>query len=365
MQLINLAAYQEAAQSKIPASYYAYYAGGSADEITLKQNQTVFADLQLRPRMLRNVAQRSLTTTVLGQPMTMPVIMAPIAMAKLAHADGEVAIAQAAKQAGVIQCLSTLSTTSLESVATIGANNWFQLYVYKDRHLTQDLVDRATEAGYSAIILTVDTPIPGIRDNAVGLQLPPGLPLANLQKYHDTDATALLPYVASQLDPALEWKDVQWLVNYTALPVLVKGILRGDDAQKAIDCGVAGIIVSNHGGRQLDTAVTGLDALPEVVTAVNGHIDVLVDGGVRRGTDILKAIALGAKAVLVGRPILWGLAINGTQGVTDVLAILRREFDTAMALGGCASVSEIGADLIVNPFPQRSTLSSPETDQLS
>jgi 4-hydroxymandelate oxidase len=257
-------------------------------------------------------------------------LIAPTAMAQLAHPAGEVAIAHTAKNAGIIQCLSTLSNASLEEVAAVGAANWFQVYVYKDRHITQRLVERATAAGYQALVLTVDLPVPGVRENILrtGLELPPGLTLKNFEAFHDTQAAAVLPYVNAQFDPSLTWADLTWLRSITPLPVWVKGILRGDDAKRAVDYGVAGIIVSNHGGRQLDTAVTGIDALPEVVAAVGTHIDVLVDGGIRRGTDIVKALALGARAILVGRPVLWGLAVAGQAGVEHVLAILQRELDT-------------------------------------
>jgi 4-hydroxymandelate oxidase len=349
MKLINIFDYEQASQSKIPADSFGYYAGGAGDGITLRENRTAFNRLKLCPQILVDVSRRDLGTTLLGQATAMPVVIAPTAMAKLAHPDGEVAIARAAKNAGITQCLSTLSTASLEEVATVAATNWFQLYVYKDRSITQRLVERATVAGYKAIVVTVDVAEPGVRENILrtGLQLPPGLTLKNFDEFHDTEAAAILPYVQSQFDPSLTWDDLKWLISSTPLPVLVKGILRGDDAKRALDCGAAAIIVSNHGGRQLDTAVTGIDALPEVVAAVGTHAEILVDGGIRRGTDIIKALALGARAILVGRPVLWGLAAAGQDGVEQILAILQREFDTALALCGCASVADIGSDLIV------------------
>ena len=348
-EFINTFDYEQAAQTKIPEAFFGYYAGGAADEITLRENRTVFNRLKLRPRVLTNVSHRALETTILGHTTSMPMLIAPTAMAQLAHPAGEVAIAHAAKNAGIIQCLSTLSNASLEEVAAVGATNWFQVYVYKDRQITQRLVERATAAGYQALVLTVDAPVPGVRENILrtGLQLPPGLTLKNFEAFHTTQAAAILPYVNAQFDPALTWDDLTWLISLTPLPVWVKGILRGDDAKRALDCGVAGIIVSNHGGRQLDTAVTSIDALPEVVAAVGTHMDVLADGGIRRGTDIVKALALGARAILVGRPILWGLAVAGQAGVERVLAILQGEFDTALALCGCASVADIGPDLLV------------------
>jgi len=346
--LVNLFDYEQAAQTKLPESVFGFYAGGAADEITLRENRAVFDRIKLRPRVLTNVSQRALETTLLGHVTAMPIIIAPLAMAKLAHPDGEVAIAQAAKNADIIQCLSTLSNTSLEEVAAVGASCWFQLYVYKDRNITQRLVERATSAGYKAIVLTVDVPVGSLRENFMraGLQLPTGLALRNFDEFYNTEAANIRAFINSQLDPSLTWHDLEWLISITPLPVLVKGILRGDDAKRAIDCGVSGIIVSNHGGRQLDTAVTGLEALPEVVAAVGMGTEVFVDGGIRRGTDIVKALALGARAILVGRPVLWGLAVAGQDGVEQILAILRRELDTAMALCGCASVADIGSDLV-------------------
>jgi 4-hydroxymandelate oxidase len=273
-EFINTFDYEQAAQAKIPESFFGYYAGGAADEITLRENRTVFNRIKLRPRVLTNVNHRTLATTILGHATAMPMIIAPTAMAQLAHPEGEVAIAQAAKNAGIIQCLSTLSNASLEEVAAVGAANWFQVYVYKDRHITQCLVERATAAGYQALVLTVDLPVPGVRENILrtGLQLPPGLTLKNFEAFHNTQAATILPYVNAQFDPSLTWDDLTWLRSITPLPIWVKGILRGDDAKRAVDYGVAGIIVSNHGGRQLDTAVTGIDALPEIVAAVGTHI---------------------------------------------------------------------------------------------
>ena len=348
-KLINTFDYEKEAQKRMPEQFFGYYAGGAADEITLRENRSVFDRLKLRPRVLTDVSHRTLETTILGHSTAMPMIIAPMAMAQLADPGGEVAIAQAAKNAGITQCVSILSNASLEEVAAVGATSWFQVYLYKDRHITQRIVERATAAGYQALVLTVDVAVSGVRENMLrmGLQLPPGLTLKNFAEFHNTQATEILPYVNSQFDPSLTWDDLAWLRSITALPILVKGILRGDDARRAADCGVAGIIVSNHGGRQLDTAVTCIDALPEVVAAVGADIDIFVDGGFRRGTDIVKAMALGARAILIGRPVLWGLAVGGQEGVERVLTILRREFDAALALCGCASVADIRPDLLV------------------
>jgi len=347
-KLINLFDYEQAAQTRMPESFFGYYAGGSADEITLRENRLAFDRIRLRPRVLVDVSQRLLDTTILGYAAQLPLMIAPTAMAKLAHPEGEVAIAQAAKNAGIIHCSSTLSNTSLETVAAVGATSWFQLYVYKDRKITTRLVERAEAAGYQAIVLTVDVAVSGVREGILrtGLQLPQGLTFENFDEYHNTEAAAVLQYVESQFDPSLTWGDLEWLISLTSLPVLVKGILRADDARRAIDCGAAGIIVSNHGGRQLDTAVTGIEALPGVVAAVRGQTEVYIDGGIRRGTDILKALAFGARAAMIARPVLWGLAVAGREGVERVLDILKRELDTAMALCGCTSLADIEPDLI-------------------
>ncbi|MCB0191359.1 MAG: alpha-hydroxy-acid oxidizing protein [Anaerolineae bacterium] len=350
MKLINLFDYEQAAQSKMRASFFGYYAGGAGDEITLRENRTVFDSIKLRPRVLIDVSHRTLETTILGHPTALPVVIAPMALAKLAHRKGEVAIATAAKKAGIIHCLSTLSSTSLETVASVGAANWFQLYIYKERGITTRLIERAAAAGYKALVLTVDTAVVGVRENLLrtGFRPPRGVKAENFTEFYGAKAALRLPAQFSPIDfdSSLTWDDLKWLIANSSLPVLVKGVLRGDDAKRAIDCGVAGIIVSNHGGRQLDTAVAGIKALPEVVAAVGAQTEVLVDGGIRRGTDIVKALALGARAVLVGRPVLWGLAVSAQKGVEQIFDVLKRELDIAMALCGCSSVGEIGPDLI-------------------
>jgi isopentenyl diphosphate isomerase/L-lactate dehydrogenase-like FMN-dependent dehydrogenase len=257
---------------------------------------------------------------------------------------------------GVATCLSTMSSVSLEEVAQAAtAPLWFQLYVYKDREITRSLVERAVAAGYQALAVTIDTPLLGKREADVRNQftLPEHVKLANFSGATvehlptQSNESGLQAYIASLWDSSLSWADIDWLVSISKIPVLVKGVLRGDDAQIALEHGVQGIIVSNHGGRQLDTALATIEALPEVIEAVNGQVDVLMDGGVRRGTDVLKALALGAKGVFVGRPILWGLGYDGEAGVRKVLSILHEEFDLAMVLSGSRSIAEITRDLVV------------------
>jgi 4-hydroxymandelate oxidase len=352
MSHINLNNYAKAAKEILSDMAYGYYADGVADNLTMSENEAAFQRIKLFPKMLVDVSERDLHTTVLGQEIDFPAIVAPTAMAGLAHADKELGIARAAANAGTIMCVSTLSTTSLEELGRTGANLWFQLYVLKDKSVNQSLIKRAEAAGFSALVVTVDAPVPGYREALIRqpLVLPELLKLDNLSEYWDNSRYAnISEYFAAQLDTAITWADLEDIASNTKLPVLVKGVLRPDDAERAVASGVAGIIVSNHGGRQLDTVVAGIDALPYVVEAVDEAIDILVDGGVRRGTDILKALALGAKAVMVGRPILWGLAVEGQAGVEHILAILRQEYDIALANVGVPSSKLVSRDII---FPR-------------
>lgn len=338
-----------------------YYNSGAWDEVTLRDNRAAFERLKIRPRMLVDVSKRNLTTEVLGQSLQMPLLIAPMAFQCLAHPDGEVATARSAASAGIGMVLSTLATKSIEDVAAATAPEpntspqWFQLYVHRDRGLTRALVERAYAAGYKALCLTVDAPVLGRRerDKRNQFALPPGMGLANLASLsgleipHEAGESGLFTYSVQQLDPAITWRDLEWLQSLCPLPLVLKGILRGDDAEKAVECGAKAVVVSNHGGRQLDGAIASIDALAEVVEAVDGRAEVLVDGGVRRGVDILKALALGAKAVMLGRPVLWALAVAGEAGVSHVIELLREELDVAMALSGCATLQDIDSSLLV------------------
>ncbi len=354
---INLAEVESRALGRLTPLARDYYASGATDEVTLRWNREAYGRIALRPRTLVDVSARDLSTTILGRRHPWPVVVAPTAFQRLAHRDGEGAVARAAAAEGVTMTLSTLASTSIEDVAAAapGSPRWFQLYVFRDRVLTQELVARAEAAGYEALVLTVDAPLLGRRERDARnrFALPDGIEAANLTGAlaavsSDGRDSGLFQFFASQIDPALTWADLEWLCSATRLPVLVKGVLRADDAARAIEAGARGVLVSNHGGRQLDTAIASIDALPEVVEAVAGRASVLVDGGVRRGTDILKALALGADAVLIGRPILWGL-VDGEAGVRHVLRLLRAEFDLAMALAGCASRTGGTRDLVVWP----------------
>jgi 4-hydroxymandelate oxidase len=357
LEILNLESLEPLARARLDPMLYDYIAGGAGDEWTLAENRVAWSRLQLLPRMLRGVATRSLETTVLGTRVSFPALVAPMGFHGLCHAECEEATARGTAAEGTIFCASTVSNVSLEAIARAsGASRWFQLYVYRDRGITRELVARAAAAGFSALCLTVDTPLAGQRerDRRNALRMPAHLELGNFPASHTTShhqgaesGSALAQYIASQWDPGLTWKDVEWLRSISPLPVLVKGILAPDDALLAIEHGAAGVIVSNHGGRQLDSVPAPITMLEPVVNAVAGRAEVLMDGGVRRGTDVLKALALGARAVLVGRPVLWGLTLDGADGVRAVLRHLRDEIDLAMALAGCASIADVTRSLIV------------------
>jgi 4-hydroxymandelate oxidase len=359
MELFNLAEYEAAARRILPQMAFDYIDGGADDEVTLRENRTAFARLRLRPRILAGVGTRNLRTTILGQPISFPVLVAPMAFHQLVCPDGELATARAAGAAGTIMCVSTAANYSLEDVAAAATGPlWFQLYCYKDRALTRHLVDRAQAAGYRALVLTADTPMVGRRERDIRnrFTLPPGTGWKNVEAYgkrdlpQDVEGSGLAAYVASQQDDNLTWADVDWLGSISRLPVLVKGVLCAADARLAAEHGAAGVIVSNHGGRQLDTTLATIDALPEIAAVASGsNLTVLLDGGVRRGTDVLKALALGAQAVLLGRPVLWGLAVGGEAGARAVLEALRAEFDLALALAGARDLAGLSPDLVVRP----------------
>jgi len=371
--LINLAELEELVEKSLDKttlapSHFDYYRGGAADELTMKRNCQAFAEISIWPRMLVDISKRDMSLSLAGQEIDMPIVIAPTAFQALAHSQGELATAAAAKKLNTIMTLSTLSNHDIEEVAKAGNHLWYQLYVYKDRAITKDLVARAEANNYKALVVTVDSPVLGRRERDIRNQftLPPGLRAANLEKFalgninknkndsNNNQDSDLASYIASLYDTSLTWKDLEWIISLTKLPVLVKGVLRGDDAIKAVAAGAKGIIVSNHGGRQLDTTISTIEALPGIIAAIekansshsNAGVEVLLDGGIRRGTDILKALAMGAKAVMIGRPVLWGLALSGQSGVEAVLNLLKSEFDLAMALSGCGNLTAITSDLI-------------------
>lgn len=341
--MFSLAELEEAARERLDPVRYDYFAGGADDELTTRANEDVFTRLRLLPRVLRGGSGgRTLAVSLAGTPASCPVLIAPTAFHQLAHPDGEAATARAAAATGTIMIASMASTIAVEDVAATGAMLWFQLYPQPDRGFTAALVKRAEAAGCRALVVTVDSPVFGrrIRDLRNRFtDLPPGFACENMR---DADGS-----VRDIEFAGLDWADVDWLASVTSLPVVVKGVLHPADARLAVEHGVAAIIVSNHGGRQLDTAVPTLEALPAIADAVAGRVPLVLDGGVRRGTDVVKACALGASAVAVGRPVVWGLALDGAEGVEWVLTTLRDELDRALALCGADSVADLTPDLVV------------------
>jgi isopentenyl diphosphate isomerase/L-lactate dehydrogenase-like FMN-dependent dehydrogenase len=329
MQPVNVWDYERLAEEALDANAAAYYFGGAGDEITLRDNVAAFARRKLRPRMLVDVGTVSTATTVLGTEIALPVLIAPLAMQRLAHPDGEEATARAAAAAGTIMCLSSAATCAPAELPADGTR-WFQVYVWRPRAKAEAAIDEAAAAGYSALVLTVDVPYIGRRerDLRVGFTVP-------------DDLTVQGDLFGQGFDATVSWRDLEWLSGY-GLPVVVKGLLTAEDAHLACENGAAAIVVSNHGGRQLDGVAATLDVLEEIVDAVDGRAEVYLDGGVRRGVDVLKALALGARAVLIGRPMLWGLAVGGEEGVADVLRMFRDEVELALALLGCTSPADVG-----------------------
>jgi isopentenyl diphosphate isomerase/L-lactate dehydrogenase-like FMN-dependent dehydrogenase len=319
--------YEPRAREVLPPDVYDYYAGGAGDEWTLAENRRAFERWAIRPRMLAGAFPPDPSTDLLGMPIAFPVLVAPWAYQRRAHPDGELATARAAARAGTIMVVSSTTVDFLEDVAAATtAPKWWQLYVFTDRGASEDMLHRVAAAGFGAVCFTVDFPVAGLRhrDTRSGFVMEQGLPQDELV-----------------YDPNITWEDLGWIREHAPIPLLVKGILTGEDARLAVEHGADGIVVSNHGGRQLDGVPAGLTVLPEIVDAVEGRVPVVVDGGVRRGTDVFKAIALGAAAVMVGRPACWGLAVAGEDGVADVLRILRLEFENAMTLAGCRTPGDV------------------------
>ncbi|HLW66584.1 MAG TPA: alpha-hydroxy acid oxidase [Gemmataceae bacterium] len=354
-ETVNLQDFEILARQRLAADVIGFIASGAADEITLRRNRHAYDDIFLCYRVLRGVGKRDLTTTLFKKKVSFPVLIAPTGFHKLIHADGEIGMARAAAQAGTIMVVATMANTPLEDVrAAVAGPMWFQLYVYKDRGVTRALLERAEAAGYDAIQVTVDLPVLGRREAQIRdrFGLPSHLRLANLESAGFGELSSVFAdsgiaaYTTRLLDSSLTWKDIEWFKSICKLPMLVKGIVRADDARIAVESGADGVVVSNHGGRQLDTSIATIRALAEVAEAVGDRAVVMVDGGIQRGTDVIKALALGAKAVQIGRPTLWGLAVGGQAGVERVLELLKLEFDLAMALCGCASIVEVKRDLI-------------------
>ena len=347
---ICLADFEPLAKAKMSATSWEYITAGAADEITVRWNKEAYQRIRLRPRVLVDVSKLDTRVTLFGQEHDFPILLAPTSAQTLTHPEGELATARGAAAAGAAMVLSSFSSTSLEDVAAVGKTPlWFQLYAQSDHGFTRDLVQRAEAGGYRALCLTVDTPISGARnrETRADVKLPP---MPNLKGFKGVPngglRTGSLQIFSSLLDATLSWKDIEWLSSFAKVPLLVKGVLNPEDADRAVKSGVAGIMVSNHGGRNLDTLPATIDALPQVADKVAGRVPVLVDGGIRRGTDVLKALALGANAVLIGRPYVYGLGAAGETGVTKVLNILQREFKMAMVLTGRTNIGSIDRSVI-------------------
>ena len=350
MSCINLHDYEQEARERLRPEYFDYFAGGAADEVTLRANGAAFDNFGLRPRVLtgglQRQAQDELGISLLGAELSMPVFVAPTAFHRLAHPEGECATARATREAGTLMTISMASTTSVEEIvaATDRWPFWFQIYVQPDRGFTSELVARVEAAGCSALVVTADSPVFGRHERDLRhrfVDLPAGLHCSHM-RIADSDS-----YRSIEFDPTLGWSDIDWLRSITRLPLVIKGIAHPADARLAIAHGVSAVFVSNHGGRQLDTVAASIELLSDVVEAVGGEVPVLVDGGIRRGTDIVKALALGATAVGIGRPVLWGLAVEGRAGVLAVLTLLREELRSALKLCGCHSLESLDREILL------------------
>ncbi|XP_034695834.1 peroxisomal (S)-2-hydroxy-acid oxidase GLO4-like [Vitis riparia] len=343
---VNVNEFQELARRALPKMYYDFFSGGAEDQHTLRENVEAFSRITFQPRILVDVSKIDMSTTVLGFNISSPIMIAPTAMHKLAHPEGEIATARAAAACNTVMVLSFMSTCTVEEVASsCHAVRFLQLYVFKRRDVSAQLVQRAERNGFKAIVLTADTPRLGrreadIKNRMVSPQLKNFEGLISTEVVTDNGSN-IEALASGMFDASLSWKDIEWLRSITNLPILIKGVLTCEDAIKAVEVGVSGIIVSNHGGRQLDYVPATISALEEVVLAVGGKVPVLFDGGIRRGTDIFKALALGAQAVFIGRPVIYGLAAKGEHGVRRVIEMLKDELEITMALSGCSSVKDI------------------------
>ncbi len=344
---VNIADLERLALAKLEPGVHGYFAGGAGDERTLRRNAEAFAGWELRPRVLVDVSGVTTRATLLGADLEMPILVAPVAFQRLAHPDGEAGMARAAKAAGTAICVSSLTSTRPAEVAAAAPDvrRWMQVYLFRDRAVTRAMIEEAADSGYEALLLTVDAPYAGRRERDLrsGFQVPAEIraPAIEAAVGHRSLTTA---EVLGLVDPSVTWADLERLCSDFKLPILVKGLITGEDAALAVEHGAAGVMVSNHGGRQLDNAPATIDALPEVVEAVAGRIPVLLDGGIRRGTDVAVALAIGAEAVLVGRPALWGLAFDGEAGARLALEMLAEELLLALALLGCPDPSALGED---------------------
>jgi 4-hydroxymandelate oxidase len=352
--LVTLADYDPCARARLPHMVYEYIAGGAGDEITLRANRDAFDRILLRPRVLVDVSNLDTRVTLFGHEYEAPILLAPCAYMKLIHPDGEREAIRGANAAGVSLIASTSASTSFEDMAAVAERPiWFQLYTSSDRGFTRALLERVQDAGSAVLCITVDAPVRGLRDrdSRCLFRLPAGMERPNFRDLNPAARSANARaegrgIYSPNLDPRITWDEMEWIKSFVKMPVVLKGILTGEDARRAAGSGMDGVIVSNHGARTIDTVPASMDALPEVVAALDGRIPVLLDSGVRRGTDVLKAIALGASAVLIGRPFLYGLALEGAEGVRKVVETLRRETEMALGVCGRTSIAEVDRSLI-------------------
>jgi 4-hydroxymandelate oxidase len=355
MDPINLADFEALARERLSPLAWDYFEAGAEDELTVADNIAAFRRVKLRPRVLADVAERDLSTTVLGQPIALPVLLAPTSHQRLAHPDAELATARGAADAGTIAVLGTGNHCGVEEVASaVHHPFWFQMYCYESRAVTERIIRRAEAAGAHALVVTADATFPPRRERHIrtGFALPPEVELRNLlgvglrDHLLQPEHGGMPAFIESLRSLLLTWDEIDWMRRITGTPIVLKGIMTAEDALLAAEHGVDAIVVSNHGGRQVDGTLSTIEALPEIAERVGDRIEVLLDGGIRRGTDVLKALALGARAVLIGRPYLWGLAVGGAAGVRQVLGLLRDEIDCAMAQCGQADVKAIGRSLV-------------------
>jgi 4-hydroxymandelate oxidase len=362
---VNIFEYEALAKARLSQAEYDFIAGGAADEITLQRTRAVFDAIMLRPRMLVDISQRDLSTTVLGQRIEFPVMVDPAGHHGRAHPDAELATARAAGAMGTVMILSSGSTYTLEEVAKAATGSiWFQQYLFKDRGLTKLMAQRAQGAGYRALCLTLDSTVRAKRERNIRHNYSnpssPNYAGRELPDYSWSLSTDAPRGVNELIDRSATWSYLDWLADSTPLPLVVKGIMTGEDARLCVEHGVRGVIVSNHGARQLDTTFASIEVLPEVVEAVDGRLEVYLDGGIRRGTDVLKALALGARAVLIGRPLFWGLAVDGESGLRAVLQMLRDELEMAMGMCGRPTIQSIDISLLGTVSPLLAVLHQPQ-----
>ena len=365
LPIADVTQFEPIARRRLSKMAYDYVRSGGGDEITMRENRLGFERLQLAPNVLVDVSQLDTRISLFGAELESPILLAPVAYHRVYHRDGEIATARGANAAGAAFVISTFTTTSIDEIARNTQRPiWFQLYVQRDRAFTKDMVQRAVAAGCTAVCLTVDTPVLGCRYSQLSFGLPKGLECVHLRGLnlsapapaHNTQRGRIFDPI---FDPSFNWKDLEWLRSVAGVPVIVKGVINPEDGKRAVECGADGIIVSNHGGRNLDTVPSSIDALPRVAEAVSGRIPVMLDSGIRRGTDVLAALALGAKAVFIGRPYIYGLAAGGAKGVERVITILRDELERAMALTGRCSIAEIDSSVLLTAPHEAKKLSTP------